>query len=449
MKIIGVDGVKMAKSRLPLISIIIRTYNEEKWIGRCLRGIFSQKVDAKIEVILVDNESTDHTVQVAKRFPISQCITINKFFPGLALNNGIRESKGDYIVCISAHCVPENDQWLTKLLDNLKDNSDIAGVYGRQLPFSFTDPIDKRDLLIVFGLDKRIQQNDYFFHNANSMIPRKVWDKYPFDEEVSNIEDRVWGKQVTEAGYKIIYEPKAAVYHHHGLHQGNEKSRARGVVSILEHVDEGILNSFPHSMKPEMINIAAVIPIIGDIYKDKDQLHQFQKTINELKESKLIESIYCVSDNNEAADSFDIKWLDRKLILKANSLPLDQLLKKTLDLIESKGECPDSILYVNHDYVNRPKGIFDELIKDAQLKGCDTVFPGLIDYGHYWYFNDENKFKQTDSSLESRRKRDPLYKALYGLGCLTSSWVLRSGKMIGGKVGILPFSDIKYSTRLK
>ena len=134
-------------------------------------------------------------------------INIDKFFPGKALNDGIRESIGNYIVCLSAHCIPEDDQWLSNLLKNIKDNPKIAGVYGRQLPLSFTESIDKRDLLIVFGLDRRVQEKDYFFHNANSMIPRKVWDKFPFDEEVTNIEDRIWGKEVIEAGYKIIYEP--------------------------------------------------------------------------------------------------------------------------------------------------------------------------------------------------------------------------------------------------
>lgn len=166
----------MDKSHPSTISIIIRTKNEEKWIGRCLDAVFNQKVDAEIEVILVDNNSTDHTVQVAKRYPVNKFININKFFPGKALNDGIRVSTGDYIVCISAHCIPEKEDWLQTMLANFVDQSNIAGVYGRQLPLSFTNPVDKRDLLIVFGLDKRIQEKDFFFHNANSMIPRSVWE---------------------------------------------------------------------------------------------------------------------------------------------------------------------------------------------------------------------------------------------------------------------------------
>ena len=69
-----------------------------------------------------------------------------------------------------------------------------------------------------------MQIKDYFFHNANSMFRRDVWEKYKFSEKVTNIEDRVWGKEVTEDGLSIIYEPEASVYHHHGLHQGNNKN---------------------------------------------------------------------------------------------------------------------------------------------------------------------------------------------------------------------------------
>ena len=49
------------------VSIIIRTKNEERWIGSCLKAIFNQKYK-DFEVILVDNESTDQTVKQAKKY---------------------------------------------------------------------------------------------------------------------------------------------------------------------------------------------------------------------------------------------------------------------------------------------------------------------------------------------------------------------------------------------
>jgi glycosyltransferase involved in cell wall biosynthesis len=275
---------------MPVVSIIIRTKNEERWVGHCLSMIFQQ--DFKdFEVILVDNSSTDHTVQVANRYPLARIVNIERFRPGLALNEGIRASSGRFIVCLSAHCVPKDTDWLTRLLNNFKDDPKLAGVYGRQLPVSFTDPVDKRDLLIVFGQDRRVQVKDYFFHNANSMLRRDVWDAFPFDEEVTNIEDRVWGKAVTTAGYQIVYDPEAAVYHHHGLHQGNTPERAKGVVSIIERVDEDVVNELPDSLKPENANIAAVLPVFGVIESSSQQQKLLDETLAGLGASEVEELI--------------------------------------------------------------------------------------------------------------------------------------------------------------
>ena len=59
------------------VSIIIRSKNEEKWIGLCLESIFSQSYE-DFEVIVVDNNSTDGTVKKAKNWPV-KLLKIDKF----------------------------------------------------------------------------------------------------------------------------------------------------------------------------------------------------------------------------------------------------------------------------------------------------------------------------------------------------------------------------------
>ena len=89
------------------------------------------------------------------------------------------------------------------------------------------------------------------------------------------------------------------------------------------------------------------------------------------------------------------------------------------------------------------------MINDAQYKGYDTVFSGLEDFGHYWYQDNNDDYKQTDPSLKPRKNREPIFKALYGLGCITSSWTLRKGSMVGGKIGIIKTSNKNFSERIK
>ncbi len=79
-----------------LISIIIRTKNEERWIGSCLRKIVEQR-KVKSEVIIVDNLSKDKTLEICKRFK-TKIVKIKNFLPGKAINMGIKKSKGSVIV---------------------------------------------------------------------------------------------------------------------------------------------------------------------------------------------------------------------------------------------------------------------------------------------------------------------------------------------------------------
>ena len=74
-----------------LVSIIIRTKNEEEWISKCLRAVFAQK-NVKIEVIIVDNNSTDTSIAKTKEFDV-KIFKIDKYIPGLALNYGISNAK--------------------------------------------------------------------------------------------------------------------------------------------------------------------------------------------------------------------------------------------------------------------------------------------------------------------------------------------------------------------
>lgn len=427
------------------ISIIVRTKNEEKWIGHCLKAIYEQDYPS-FEVILVDNNSSDHTLEIAKRFPITKFINIEKFLPGRAINLGIKESSGDLICCISAHCVPKRNNWLSILSNNIIDQPNRGGVYGRQIPTSFTADIDKRDLIIVFGKDKRIQKKDYFFHNANSMFRREIWEKFNFDEEVTNVEDRVWGKKLIEEGLSIVYEPEAEVFHHHGLHQGNNPKRAKGVVSIIEKIEYECLNDLPPTMLPENSNIVALVPVAKNLDHKSRQRELFNETIKYLIESRYLKSIYILSEHKSLCPK-DTIWLDRKEIKNSENLNLDQLMQESLQLIEKKFIYPESLIYFNYDYIFRPKGLIDDLIIKFLYGGYDTTFSGLIDYSHYWFKNKEGEFFQTDESFNKREKREPIFKALYGLGCISISHNIKKGKMVNGKIGIIPLKEEKYTER--
>ena len=178
--------------------------------------------------------SLDNTLAIATKHDVRIIqISDEEFTYGRALNRGIEVAQGDYIALISGHCIPVDNYWLPQLLSNFQDPQ-VAGVYGKQQPLPDSNDFDKRDLWTTFGLERRIQRKDYFFHNANSMIKKSSWDEVRFHDESDGVEDRIWAKDIINRGYVVVYDPEASVYHHHGIHQGRDEKRAARVVKVIE-----------------------------------------------------------------------------------------------------------------------------------------------------------------------------------------------------------------------
>ncbi|MBI5065428.1 glycosyltransferase [Candidatus Woesearchaeota archaeon] len=224
-----------------MISIIIRSKNEEAWIKRCLSALKHQK-EKNFEIILVDNESNDRTAEIAKEFGC-QIVNLpsNDFNYSKALNIGIENSKGDFVICLSAHCIPSGPLWLTNLIKNFQ-RPDVAAVYGKQEPLPESNMFDKRDLWMLFGDEKRIQHKAHFFDNANSAIRRTVWEQFRFNENINGKEDWDFARKILEKGHKIVYEPNASVHHYHGINQARDEKRCERVVKIIELLNEGNKN---------------------------------------------------------------------------------------------------------------------------------------------------------------------------------------------------------------
>lgn len=89
------------KEKTPLVSVIITTKNEEKNIENCLKSIKSQTYPRKkVEIIVVDNNSTDRTKEIAKRFTDK---VYNKGPERSAQRNfGVEKAKGKYILYLDA-----------------------------------------------------------------------------------------------------------------------------------------------------------------------------------------------------------------------------------------------------------------------------------------------------------------------------------------------------------
>lgn len=429
-----------------MISIIIRSKNEEKWISSCLESIFKQNYK-DFEVILVDNGSSDRTVEKARRFAVKEIIAIADFLPGLAINRGVRASSGEYLVCLSAHCIPVDEFWLENLLRNFED-PEVAGVYGRQEPMAFTNDLDKRDLINVFGLDRKVQRKDPFFHNANSMIRRAVWERYPFDEKVTNIEDRVWAKQVLAAGYKIVYEPEASVYHYHGINQGRNVERAKNVVRVLEQI-----HAVAGGSALSGLNVTAIIPLRGEVKNFKGQ-PLLSRAIRSARDSRYINRIIVASDNPrhlDIAGAMNAETLLRPASLSADYVGLEEVYRYVLGKISEKNSLPDLLVLLEEIYPFRPRGLIDDMIETLLPTDYDSVIAAHPGYDLLWKKNGDG-FARIDSGMMPSKFKEPVYVGSIGLATVTHPAIVQQGDRIGSKVGLVtvdnPFSMIKISGQM-
>ncbi|MGQ4646881.1 glycosyltransferase [Lyngbya aestuarii] len=201
-------------------SILIRTKNEARDLPKALDIIRNQSLKP-VDIIVVDSGSTDGTVDIVKQQSEIKLIQMlpEEFTFGSSLNIGFEAAQGEVVVSLSAHAFPCDQHWLQNLVKHF-DDPQVAGVYGKQVPQPDAWPPVQRDYLSYYRDQLRVQNNlanfsDHSFSNANSAIRFQSWKRRPFNETLTGAEDREWARIMLDLGYKIVYEPKAALYHSH------------------------------------------------------------------------------------------------------------------------------------------------------------------------------------------------------------------------------------------
>ncbi len=224
----------MVKKHKDLISIIIRGKNESRWLKILLKELDKQ-THQNFEIIFCDNLSSDNTLSVLKKHKVKKIIKIKKYLPGDVLNKAVQKCNGKYIAILSSHCIPLNKRWLREYLDYFKKNDDVVAAFGKQLPLPGTSYQNLIDLDIIFKNEEIVYKKDPYLNNANSFFRAKILKKNKFNSKITNIEDKIWANKICNKGYKIAYTGKSTVFHIHGIHQHETRSRrAETTYKIVE-----------------------------------------------------------------------------------------------------------------------------------------------------------------------------------------------------------------------
>src|ERR1700758_5194533 len=109
-------------------SIIIPTFNGAAHIGNCLDALIKQAERQGTEILVVNDGSTDNTVEVVSRYRGVRLITQSNAGPAAARNRGALEAKGSIVLFTDDDCVPMAD-WQSAMLEPFAD-ANVVGVKG-------------------------------------------------------------------------------------------------------------------------------------------------------------------------------------------------------------------------------------------------------------------------------------------------------------------------------
>ncbi len=208
------------------VSIVIPNYNGKHFLEDCLMAVFDQTIE-NIEVIVVDNGSTDGSLEYLEAYPGVRTIAMDKNYGFCgAVNAGIRAAEGSYVILLNNDT--EVDKNFTKeLLDAIKADETIFSCSSKMIQFHDRSRMDDAGdyycaLGWAFGRGKGAPVENYekpaeiFAACAGAAIYRKelLLALGCFDENhFAYLEDIDIGYRARIHGYKNMYAPKAIVYH--------------------------------------------------------------------------------------------------------------------------------------------------------------------------------------------------------------------------------------------
>lgn len=207
-------------------SIIIRTKNEQRWLGVVLEKLKKQSYQ-DFEIIIIDSGSTDETLDIAKKYTKNIFhIKSEDFSYPYALNRGCKKANAQkYFVLLSAHSLPISNTWLQDGINHFS-KQDIAGVYGGVWALSdgsvwekllFNEWLGKVGIILK---KNRIITKDSMgvMGFTNAIVRKDLWEQYNFNEDFGmGGEDGDWVRHWLRKGLVFVREPLFSVYHSHGL----------------------------------------------------------------------------------------------------------------------------------------------------------------------------------------------------------------------------------------
>ena len=248
-KDLGFYRVKYQVQGNPLVSIVIPNKDEKETLKKCLESIWKKTSYSNYEIILVENNSTTQEIRdYYKELDGKERVRVvywDKEFNYSAINNfGISHAKGEYILCLNNDITVISPDWMEELLANCQRPE--VGIVGARLYYP-DNTIQHAGIVLGMGgcagslfvglarsrggyLHKAALQQDLSAVTAACfMVKKEVFEKAGgFEEKLAvAFNDVDFCLKVRHAGYLVVYDPYAELYHHESKTRGYENTEAK------------------------------------------------------------------------------------------------------------------------------------------------------------------------------------------------------------------------------
>lgn len=208
----------------PYVSIIVPVFNGERFVRLCMESInrINYPKD-RFELIMVDNGSSDKTVETIRHFQKNLGIDVKLYVEKrkgayMARNLGIRNAKGEIVVFTDADCIVD-ENWLTNIVGYFSEKS-IGAVAGEILPKRGNSIVERYAISVEMWSQKALfnARRLPFAQTGNVAYRKDVFSKIGYFAEIFSGGDADYSwRMLLETDYKIIYASDAIVIHDHKI----------------------------------------------------------------------------------------------------------------------------------------------------------------------------------------------------------------------------------------
>lgn len=246
------------------VSIIIPCYNEERFIKRCLHSIYEQSFPVhEMEIIVVDGRSKDQTIQIVKTEIAAGRANIRLFenpkrIQASAINLGVKEATGNYIIRLDAHSTYDRD-YVEKCVE-LAKTTGADNVGGIAIATAKTR-IGKAISLVLscpFGVGNSVFRLGGTHGEVETVpfgtFPCETFEKFGLlNEALARCEDKEFNQRIRRGGGRIYMSKDIKVFY-------NNRETIRDIAK--QSFDNGLWNVFTLVLSPGAVSIRNFVPLM-------------------------------------------------------------------------------------------------------------------------------------------------------------------------------------------